>query len=76
MPETKLGPSGEPKQHTRRHSTRKSANQSATKTAQQKGGKARNDANPANPKQGAHFQAEDAAGKNVKPVVHEEYPKR
>jgi RHS repeat-associated protein len=73
IPESKLGPSGHPKQHTVEHGTRKSAEQAAQREKPQ-GGSVRNDANPANPKQGPHFQAEDAAGKNVKPVVHHEYP--
>jgi len=75
IPESKLGPSGHPKQHTVEHGTRKSAEQAAQRQTPQ-GGSVRNDANPANPKQGPHFQAEDAKGKNVKPVVHQEYPDR
>ena len=76
VPETKLGHSGKPKQHTVKHSSRKSANQAAKKEADGAGGKVRNDASPANSKQGPHFQAEDAAGKNVKPVVHHERPQK
>jgi len=75
VPESKIGPSGKPKQHTVKHSSRKSANQAAKKEANSAGGKVRNDANPSNPQQGPHFQAEDAAGNNVKPVVHHERPK-
>ena len=74
VPESQLGPSGKPKQHTVQHSSRKSANQAAKKEADRAGGKVRNDANPQNDKQGPHFQAEDAKGDNVKPVVHHERP--
>lgn len=74
VPDTMLGPSGKPKQHTVKHSSRKSAQQAAQKDAPS-GGSVRNDASPANSQQGPHFQAEDAAGKNVKPVVHHERPK-
>ena len=76
VPESQLGPSGKPKQHTVNHSQRKPAHQATKKEADRNGGKVRNDANPSTPKQGPHFQAEDAAGNNVKPVVHHERPKK
>jgi len=74
IPDSQIGPSGKPKQHTVRHSSRKEANQDAKKEADRAGGRVRNDANPKNEKQGPHFQAEDAKGDNVKPVVHHERP--
>lgn len=75
MAEKQLGPSGKPLRHTVQHSTRKEAREAAEREAP-RGGKARHDANPADSRQGAHFQAEDAKGDNVKPVVHHEYPER
>lgn len=69
IPDSKLGPSGKPKVHSVQHSTRKSAEQAAKKEADRAGGKVRNDAHPKDG-QKPHFQAEDAKGKNVKPVVH------
>ena len=74
IPETQLGPSGKPKQHTASHSSRKSAREAAKKEADNGGGSVRHDGNPSNSKQSLHFQAEDAKGENVKPVVHHEHP--
>lgn len=73
IPDSALGPSGLPKRHTVEHSTRKEAREAAQGEVPT-GGRIRNDANPADPRQGPHFQAEDASGSNVKPVVHHEYP--
>lgn len=69
VPESKIGPSGKPKVHSVQHSTRKEAQQAAKKEADQAGGRVRNDAHPTDG-QKPHFQAEDAQGQNVKPVVH------
>ena len=69
VPQSKLGPSGKPKVHSVQHSTRKSGQQAAAKEAKQAGGKVRNDAHPKDG-QKPHFQAQDAQGRNVKPVVH------
>jgi hypothetical protein len=64
-----LGPSGKPKVHSVQHSTRKEAQQAAKREADEAGGQVRNDAHPQDG-QKPHFQAEDAKGENVKPVVH------
>ena len=69
IPAGKLGPSGKPKVHTVEHSTRKEAREAAKQEADRAGGKVRHDANPQDG-QKPHFQAEDANGDNVKPVVH------
>jgi hypothetical protein len=69
IPASKLGPSGKPKVHTVEHSTRKEAREAAKKEADRAGGEVRHDANPQDG-QKPHFQAEDAKGENVKPVVH------
>ena len=74
LPESRLGPSGKPKVHSVQHSTRKSAREAAKRQAGHDGG-VRNDAHPANG-QRPHFQAEDAKGENVKPVVHHCKPDR
>jgi uncharacterized protein RhaS with RHS repeats len=68
IPESQLGPSGEPKVHNVQHSTTKGAKQAAQQQTPP-GGKVRNDAHPKGD-QKPHFQAEDAKGDNVKPVVH------
>lgn len=68
IPESRLGPSGKPKVHTVDHSTRKGAKEAAERQTPP-GGKVRNDAHPQDG-QRPHFQAEDAKGNNVKPVVH------
>lgn len=66
--ESRLGPSGKPKVHTVEHSTRKGAKEAAAKQTPP-GGKVRHDAHPQDG-QKPHFQAENAKGENVKPVVH------
>lgn len=68
VPDSQIGPSGKPKVHTVEHSTRKGAKDAAEKEAPAGGG-ARFDAHPQDG-QKAHFQAENAQGANVKPVVH------
>lgn len=68
-----LGPSGLPKRHTVEHSSRKEAREAAQLEVGP-GGRVRNDASPTDPRQGPHYQAEDARGRNVQPVVHHEYP--
>lgn len=68
VPESRLGPSGKPKVHTVEHSTRKGAKEAAAQQTPP-GGKVRNDAHPQDG-QKPHFQAENAKGENVKPVVH------
>jgi RHS repeat-associated protein len=73
IPDSQIGPSGLPKRHTVEHTTRKEAREAATRETPP-GGRVRNDANPADPRQGPHFQAEDAQGRNERPVVHHEYP--
>ena len=68
VPDSQIGPSGKPKVHTVEHSTRKSARDAAQRETPS-GGRVRNDASPKDG-QKPHFQAEDARGNNVKPVVH------
>lgn len=68
IPETRLGPSGKPLVHTVEHSTRKAAREVAEGEVPACG-KTRFDAHPQDG-QRPHFQAEDAQGNNVKPVVH------
>ncbi|MEQ9003770.1 MAG: RHS repeat-associated core domain-containing protein, partial [Pseudomonadales bacterium] len=68
IPESRLGPSGKPKVHSVQHSTRKSALEAAKRQAG-RDGSVRNDAHPKDG-QRPHFQAADAKGENVKPVVH------
>ena len=68
VPDSAIGPSGKPRVHTVAHSTRKEAREVAEREAPP-GGKARFDAHPKDD-QKSHFQAEDASGENVKPVVH------
>jgi RHS repeat-associated protein len=75
VPDSAIGPSGLPKTHTAEHSTRKAAKEAAERDVPAGGGSVRHDAHPSNTKQGPHFQAEDADGKNAYPVVHHEYPK-
>jgi RHS repeat-associated protein len=74
LPDSYLGPSGLPKRHTVEHSSRKSAREAAQRDAP-RGGRVRNDANPVDRRQGPHYQAEDAAGRNARPVVHHNYPR-
>ena len=74
IPESQLGPSGQPRIHTNQHSSRKAAREAAERRAPA-GGRVRNDARPANPDQGPHFQPENPDGTNVHPNVHEEYPR-
>jgi RHS repeat-associated protein len=74
IPDSQLGPSGLPKRHTVEHESRKAAKEAAEREAPE-GGRVRNDANPTDPRQGPHFQAEDAQGNNARPVVHHEYPR-
>lgn len=74
IPDSAIGPSGLPKRHTVEHTTRKEAREAAQREVPP-GGKVRHDANPMDRRQGPHFQVEDAAGENVRPVVHHEYPK-
>jgi RHS repeat-associated protein len=74
IPEARLGPSGKPMVHTVEHSTRKAAREAAEKEAPT-GGSTRFDAHPQDG-QKPHFQAEDARGKNVKPVVHHCVPSK
>jgi len=74
IPEARLGPSGKPMVHTVEHSTRKAAREAAEKEAPT-GGSTRFDAHPQDG-QKPHFQAEDASGKNVKPVVHHCVPSK
>jgi hypothetical protein len=69
IPASKLGPSGKPMVHTVQHATRKEAREAAQREANQAGGQVRHDAHPQDG-QKPHFQAEDAKGENVKPVVH------
>jgi len=69
IPESRLGPSGKPMVHTVQHSTRKEAREAAQQEANRAGGQVRHDAHPQDG-QKPHFQAEDANGQNVKPVVH------
>jgi len=69
IPESRLGPSGKPKMHTVQYSTRKAAVQATEREARRAGGTVRHDAHPRDG-QNPHFQAEDARGENVKPVVH------
>jgi hypothetical protein len=73
VPESQIGPSGHPYQHTVEYSSRKEAREAAEHEAPE-GGSVRHDATPGNPNQGPHFQAEDANGDNVHPTVHHEYP--
>lgn len=73
IPDSQLGPSGKPKMHNVDHNTRKAAAEAAGRDVP-KGGKVRNDASPANSKQGPHFQAENPDGANAKPVIHHHYP--
>ena len=73
IPDSYLGPSGLPKRHTVGHTGRKSAREAAERDVPL-GGRVRHDANPTDPRQRAHYQAEDA-GNNVRPVVHHEYPR-
>lgn len=74
IPESRLGPSGKPMVHTVEHSTRKAAREAAEREAPA-GGSARFDAHPQDG-QKPHFQAEDANGNNVKPVVHHCVPNK
>jgi len=74
IPESRLGPSGKPLVHTVEHSTRKAAREAAEREAPA-GGSARFDAHPQDG-QKPHFQAEDANGNNVKPVVHHCVPNK
>lgn len=60
---------GKPKVHTVQYSTRKAATHAAEREAMRAGGTVRHDAHPRDG-QNPHFQAEDANGKYVKPVVH------
>src|SRR5207244_1555325 len=69
IPASRLGPSGKPMVHSVQTSTRKEAVQRAKQEADRVGGKVRHDAHPKDG-QKPHFQAEDANGQNVKPVVH------
>jgi len=69
IPASRLGPSGKPLVHTVQHSTRKAAQEAAGREARQAGGRVRTDAHPRDG-QKPHFQAQDAKGQNVKPVVH------
>jgi RHS repeat-associated protein len=68
IPESKLGPSGKPKVHNVQHSTTKGAKEAAQKQVP-KDGSARFDAHPQDGNK-PHYQAQDAKGDNVKPVVH------
>ena len=68
VPKNQIGPSGKPKVHTVQHSTRKEAKEAAQHETPP-GGRIRNDAHPQDG-QKPHFQAENAKGENVKPVVH------
>lgn len=68
IPDSQIGPSGKPKVHTVEHSTRKGAKEAAQRETPP-GGRVRNDASPKDG-QKPHFQAENAKGENVKPVVH------
>jgi hypothetical protein len=74
IPEARLGPSGKPLIHTVEHSTRKAAREAAESEVPV-GGKTRFDAHPQDG-QKPHFQAEDARGNNVKPVVHHCVPNK
>lgn len=74
IPEARLGPSGKPMVHTVEHSTRKAAREAAEGEAPA-GGKTRFDAHPQDG-QKPHFQAENAKGENVKPVVHHCVPNK
>lgn len=65
---SKLGPSGKPMIHNVQHYTAKAAKEAAQREAPQ-GGKVRFDAHPRDGNR-PHFQAEDAKGRNVQPVVH------
>ncbi|HEX8241753.1 MAG TPA: RHS repeat-associated core domain-containing protein [Allosphingosinicella sp.] len=75
IPDSRIGGSGKPVQHTVVHSSRKAAREAAQRDAP-RGGGVRNDAHPTNPKQGPHMQAEGPNGEKVHPTVHHEYPKR
>lgn len=68
IPDSQIGPSGKPKVHTVQHSTKKGAEESAQRQMPEDG-KVRFDAHPKDG-QKPHYQAEDAKGENVKPVVH------
>ena len=68
IPDSQIGPSGKPKVHTVEHSTTKGAEEAAQRRVPE-GGEVRFDAHPKDG-QKPHYQAEDAKGANVKPVVH------
>ena len=68
IPDSRIGPSGKPKVHTVEHSTVKQAKEAAQREAP-RDGKIRFDAHPQDG-QKPHYQAQDAKGENVKPVVH------
>ncbi|MFL6856931.1 MAG: RHS repeat domain-containing protein [Allosphingosinicella sp.] len=68
IPASKIGGSGHPMVHTVNHNTTKAAREAAVRDTPP-GGRARFDAHPQDG-QRPHYQAEDASGRNVRPVVH------
>lgn len=75
VPDSRIGPSGDPYQHNVSHSSKKSALEAAQRDTP-RGGRTRHDATPGNPRQNPHYQAENARGENVHPTRHHEYPRR